>query len=232
LEADPEGVAVITEPMRIRSFLKASKPDQAGLLFSYDVVSKGDEQNNALQAKALRTAGCKRLFEETASGGCWGRPKLHRMPYQLHEGDTVVAWKLDRLSRSLKDVLHIMERIADVGAGFRSVTENIDTIALAGRMMMQMVGSFEFERAMIQERTSAGLAAARAEGRIGGRRKKLDAAKRREIAESVITERKSGADMARLYNISQPTVSRIVAMHRISKQQRKAGSMSIVGMER
>ncbi len=86
----------------------------------------------------------------------------------------------------------------------------------AGRMMMQMVGSFaEFERAMIRERTSAGLAAARAEGRIGGRRKKLDPAKRREIAESVISGRKTGAAMARLYNVSAPIVSRIVAQHRM-----------------
>ena len=82
---------------------------------------------------------------------------------QLREMDTVVVWKLDRLSRSLKDVLHIMERIAQAGAGFRSITENIDTTTPAGRMMMQMVASFaEFERAMIRERTSAGLAAARA----------------------------------------------------------------------
>jgi hypothetical protein len=90
-------------------------------------VSKGDEQNNALQAKALRAAGCRRLFEEAASGGRWDRPELHRMLDHLREGDTVVVWKLDRLSRSLKDVLHIMERIAEAGAGFRSVTENIDT---------------------------------------------------------------------------------------------------------
>jgi DNA invertase Pin-like site-specific DNA recombinase len=82
-------------------------------------------------------------------------------------------------------------------------------------MMMQMVASFaEFERAMIRERTSAGLAAARAEGRIGGRRKKLDAGQRKEIADSVISGRKSGAEMARLYNISPPTVSRIIAQHR------------------
>jgi DNA invertase Pin-like site-specific DNA recombinase len=107
-----------------------------------------------------------------------------------------------------------MERISNVGAGFLSITENIDTTSPAGRMMMQMVGAFaEFERAMIRERTSAGLATARAEGRIGGRRKKLDAAKRREIAESVVSGRKSGAKMARLYNLSQPTVSRIVAEH-------------------
>lgn len=203
--------------LRKRPFVKDQ--ERAGrLLLGYARVSKGDEQNNALQTNALRGAGCRRLFEETASGGRWDRPELRRMLDQLREGDVVVVWKLDRLSRSLKDVLHIMERIAEARAGFCSLTENIDTTTPAGRMMMQMVGSFaEFERAMIRERTSAGLAAARAEGRTGGRRKKLDAAKRHEIAESVITGRKSGADMARLYNISQPTVSRIVAEHRMAQ---------------
>lgn len=101
------------------------------------------------------------------------------------------------------------------GAGFRSLTEAIDTTTPAGRMMMQMVGRFaEFERAMIRERTSAGLAEARLEGRVGGRRRKLDDKKRREIAESVISGRKSGAEMARLYDVSEPTVSRIVAKFR------------------
>jgi DNA invertase Pin-like site-specific DNA recombinase len=208
---------VVTKPVRKRTFVKASKPDTAGLLLGYARVSKGDEQNNTLQTKALKSAGCRRLFEEAASGGRWDRPELHRMLDHLREGDTVVVWKLDRLSRSLKDVLHIMERIAKASAGFRSITENIDTTTPAGRMMMQMVGAFaEFERAMIRERTSAGLAAARAEGRVGGRRKKLDAGKRIEIAESVISGRKTGADMARLYNISAPTVSRIIAQHRTS----------------
>lgn len=123
--------------------------------------------------------------------------------------------KLDRLSRSLKDVLHLMDKITSAGAGFRSLTEAIDTTTAAGRMMMQMVGSFaEFERAMIRERTTTGLAQARAEGRIGGRRKKLDPKKRREIAESVLSGRKSGAEMARVYDISEPTVSRIVTEHR------------------
>src|SRR4029079_4204134 len=146
-------------------------------------------------------AGCRRLFEEAASCGRLDRPELHRLLDQLREGDTVVVWKLDRLSRSLKDVLHIMERIAQAGAGFRSLTESIDTTVPAGRMMMQMVGAFaEFERAMIRERTSAGLAQAKAAGGIGGRRPKLDAKKRREIAEAVISGRKSGAEMARLYD--------------------------------
>ena len=203
--------------IRKRSFVKDADPRKAGLLLGYARVSNGDDQNNLLQTKALKVAGCRRLFEEAASGGRWDRPELHRMLDHLREGDTVVVWKLDRLSRSLKDVLHIMERIAQAGAGFQSITENIDTTTPAGRMMMQMIGSFaEFERAMIRERTSAGIAAARAEGRVGGRRKELDAAKRREIAESVITGRKSGAEMARLYNISQPTVSRIVAQHRVA----------------
>jgi DNA invertase Pin-like site-specific DNA recombinase len=156
------------------------------LWLGYARISKGNEQNNALQTKVLRAAGCRRLFEEAASGGRWDRPELHRMLDHLREGDTVVVWKLDRPSRSLKDVLHNMERIA------------------------------EFQRAMNRERTSAGIAVARAEGRVGGRRRKLDAAKRREIADSVITGRQSGADMARLYNISQPTVSRIVAQHRVN----------------
>jgi DNA invertase Pin-like site-specific DNA recombinase len=190
-------------------------------LVGYARVSRGDEQSNAAQAHALKAAGCERVFEEEASGGRWDRPQLHDMLRQLRRGDVVVVWKLDRLSRSLKDLLHLMERIEAAGAGFRSLTEAIDTTTPAGRMMMQMVGSFaEFERAMIRERTSAGLAQARAEGRIGGRRKKLDPAKCAEIAESVISGRKSAAEMARLYDVSQPTVSRIVAAHRQHSPER------------
>jgi DNA invertase Pin-like site-specific DNA recombinase len=190
------------------------------MLIGYARVSKGDEQSNALQAKALKAAGCKRVFEEAASGGRWDRPILHDMLRQLREGDVVVVWKLDRLSRSLKDLLHLMERIKEADAGFRSLTESIDTTTPAGRMMMQMVGSFaEFERAMIRERTSAGLALARAEGRMGGRRRKLTERQRSEIAESVLAGRKSGAEMARLYKVSQPTVSRIVAESRQAREE-------------
>ena len=188
---------------------------RAPYLIGYARVSKGDEQSNAAQRRALDAAGCRRVFEEIASGGRWDRPKLLEMIGQLRDSDVVVVWKLDRLSRSLKDLLHIMERIEAAGAGFRSLTEAIDTTTAAGRMMMQMVGSFaEFERAMIRARTSAGRAQARAEGRIGGRRRKLGEKQRREIAESVISGRKSGAEMARLYHVSEPTVSRIVAAHR------------------
>jgi len=187
------------------------------MLLGYLRISKGDGQSTAPQRRALHEAGCKRFFEEMASGGRWDRPELHRLLDQLRDGDTVVVWKLDRLSRSLKDVLHIMEKIATAGAGFRSLTENIDTTTPAGRMMMQMVGSFaEFERAMIRERTSAGLIAARAEGRVGGRRPKLTAAQRADVAENVTSGRRTAAEMARLYKVSEPTISRLMAAHRRS----------------
>jgi hypothetical protein len=130
-------------PQNRRPPANDTKPVSKGLLLGYARVSKGDDQTNTLQAKALRAAGCRRLFEEAASGGRWDRPELHRMLDHLRERDTVVVWKLDRLSRSLKDVLHIMERIAQAGAGFRSITENIDTTTPAGRMMMQMVASMQ-----------------------------------------------------------------------------------------
>jgi DNA invertase Pin-like site-specific DNA recombinase len=189
------------------------------VLLGYLRVSKGDGQSTAPQRLALREAGCERFFEEVASGGRWDRPELHRLLDQLRPGDVAVVWKLDRLSRSLKDLLHLMERIQGAGAGFRSLTEAIDTTTPAGRMMMQMVGSFaEFERAMIRERTSAGLAAARAEGRIGGRRPKLTEAQQADIAENVESGRRTAAQMARLYKVSEPTVSRLLAACRRSAE--------------
>jgi DNA invertase Pin-like site-specific DNA recombinase len=118
--------------------------------------------------------GCKRVFEESASGGRWDRPELHRALDHLRPGDVLVVWKLDRLSRSLKDLLYILEKITEAKAGFRSLTEAIDTTTSAGRMMLQMLGAFaEFERSMIRERTRLGLLAPRERGRVGGRLPKL-----------------------------------------------------------
>jgi DNA invertase Pin-like site-specific DNA recombinase len=201
------------------------------VLLGYARVSKGDDQNNVAQAKALTAAGCGRIFEEVASGARWDRPELHRLLDQLRPGDTIVVWKLDRLSRSLKDVLHIMERIAKAGAGFKSLTESVDTTTPAGRMMMHMVGAFaEFERAMIRERTRAGLASARADGRVGGRPRKLDAAQTAAAIEDVLSGKRSIADTARLWKVSAATVSRIVSQARrdqadgasVSEHQKKA----------
>lgn len=187
------------------------------MLFGYARVSKGEDQSTTAQRRLLREAGAEKVYEETISGGRWDRPELTRLVDQLRPGDVVMVWKLDRLSRSLKDLLHLLERIEAAGAGFRSLTESIDTTTAAGRMLMQMLGSFaEYERAMVKERTAAGLAAARAEGRIGGRRPKLTPQQRADVIENVRSGRRTAAQMARLYKVSGPTVSRVLAAARIS----------------
>jgi DNA invertase Pin-like site-specific DNA recombinase len=183
------------------------------MLLGYARVSKGEPQETRLQETALRAAGVERLFTEQASGGRWDRPQLQRLLDQLRPQDVVVVWKLDRLSRSLKDLLHIMDRIAQAEAGFRSLTEAIDTTTPAGRMLLQMVGSFaEFERAMIRERTQAGLALARAEGRRGGRRPKLGPQQQAAIVDMVRSGRQTQAAAARLFRVHPATVSRLLAL--------------------
>lgn len=180
------------------------------MLIGYARVSTQD-QGAAAQIAALEAAGCERVFQEKASGGRWDRPELHRLLGQLRNGDVLVVWKLDRLSRSLKDVLAMMEKVDQAGAGFRSLTEAIDTTSPAGRMMMQIVGTFaEFERAMLRERTRSGLDAARTQGRIGGRRPKLKAHQQQEIVLLVSSGQKTAADAARLFNVHPSTVSRIL----------------------
>jgi len=180
------------------------------MLIGYARVSTSD-QDTAAQKTALKTAGCELIFSEKASGGRWDRPELHKLLSQLRKSDVLVVWKLDRLSRSLHDVLTIMERVKEKKAGFRSLTESVDTTTPAGRMMMQMVGAFaEFERAMLKERTHAGLEAARKEGRIGGRPPKLKAQQQQEILRLVKKGKKTAAAAARLFGVHPATVSRLL----------------------
>lgn len=180
------------------------------MLIGYARVSTQD-QNAAAQVAALELAGCELIFQEKASGGRWDRPELHRLLEQLRKRDVLVVWKLDRLSRSLKDVLSLMERIVQAGAGFRSLTEVIDTTSPGGRMMMQIVGTFaEFERAMLRERTRTGLVAAKKQGRVGGRRHKLRPNQQEEIVALVESGKKTAAEMARLFKVHPATVSRIL----------------------
>jgi DNA invertase Pin-like site-specific DNA recombinase len=184
------------------------------MLIGYARVSTS-EQETAAQVTALKAAGCERIYREKASGGRWDRPELHRLLDQLRKGDVLVVWKLDRLSRSLRDVLTIMERLAETKAGFRSLTEAIDTTTPAGRMMMQMVGSFaEFERAMLRERTKIGLETARREGRIGGRPPKLTSQQRAEIIRMISRGSKTAADAARLFGVHPATISRLLLQER------------------
>ena len=170
------------------------------------------EQDTQAQIVALRDAGCERIFQEKASGGRWDRPELHRLLDHLRPGDVLVVWKLDRLSRSLKDLLLTLEKIEEAGAGFQSLTEAVDTTTPAGRMMMQIVGSFaEFERAMLRERTRHGLEVARKEGRIGGRRPKLTVQQQDEIVVMVTSGQKTSADAARLFRVHPSTIARLLA---------------------
>ncbi|MGQ5524157.1 recombinase family protein [Chitinimonas sp. PSY-7] len=170
------------------------------------------EQDSLAQIAALKAAKCELIFQEKASGGRWDRPELNRLLDQLRKNDVVVVWKLDRLTRSLKDLLLILEKIEGSGANFQSLTEAINTATSAGRMMMQIVGSFaEFERAMLRERTKNGLEAARKDGRVGGRRPKLTLRQRQEIIQLVHSGQKTAADAARLFNVHPSTVARLLA---------------------
>jgi DNA invertase Pin-like site-specific DNA recombinase len=181
------------------------------MLIGYARVSS-NEQDTAAQVAALKAANCERIYREQASGGRWDRPELHRLLDQLRKGDVLVVWKLDRLSRSLRDVLTIMERLAEAKAGFRSLTEAIDTTTAAGRMMMQMVASFaEFERAMLREHTRIGLETARREGRIAGRPPKLNHQQQTEIVRMISRGRKTAADAARVFGVHPATISRLLS---------------------
>jgi DNA invertase Pin-like site-specific DNA recombinase len=188
------------------------------MLIGYARVSKIDQQDTRAQVKALKDAGCKRIFEESASGGRWDRPQLHRALDQVREGDVLVVWKLDRLSRSLKDMLHILEKLTEAGAGFRSLTENVDSTVPAGKMLLSMLGAFaEFERSMVRERTRMGLQSARERGRIGGRKPKIKPNQRVEILRMVNSGKTSAAEAARLFGLHRSSVSRLISQARAEK---------------
>lgn len=139
------------------------------MLVGYARVSTQD-QKPQLQIDALQKAGCEKIFEEKASGAQRDRPELKAALEYLREGDTLVVWKLDRMARSLKQLIETVEALEDRNIGFRSITEAIDTTTPGGRLVFHIFGALaEFERSIIRERTSAGLAAARARGKVGGR---------------------------------------------------------------
>ncbi|EMB4689237.1 recombinase family protein [Citrobacter farmeri] len=143
------------------------------MLVGYVRVSTS-EQNTALQRDALKRSGCELIFEDKMSGKTADRPGLKRLLRTLSEGDTLVVWKLDRLGRSMRHLVTLIEELRQRGVNFRSLTDSIDTSTPMGRFFFHVMGALaEMERELIVERTRAGLEAARAKGRIGGRRPKL-----------------------------------------------------------
>lgn len=156
----------------------------------YARVSTKD-QKLSLQEDALRKEGCELFFEEKVSGAKSDRPELRRMIEQLRKGDIVIIWKLDRLGRSLRDLVNLVTEIQDKGAGLKSLNDSIDTTTPQGKLTFHLFAALaEFERDIISERTKAGLESARARGRKGGRPKGLSeqAKNKAIIAETLYRE--------------------------------------------
>lgn len=182
----------------------------------YARVSTQDQDLQA-QINSLKASGCEKIFQEKEKGGRWDRPELHKLLNSMKPGDMLVVWKLDRLSRSLKDLLMIMDQIHKAGCGFKSLTEAIDTTTPAGRMMMQIVGAFaEFEKAILKERTLNGLYNARLKGRIGGRRPKLKRTQEQEIVRLIKSGSQTAADAARLFDVHPSTICRLLKRSGVS----------------
>jgi DNA invertase Pin-like site-specific DNA recombinase len=139
------------------------------MLIGYARVSTKD-QDRALQIDALKAAGCDKIFEETASGAKTDRPQLAAALEFMREGDCLVVWKLDRLARSMRQLIETVEDLRARKINFRSLTEDMNTATASGELMFHIFGALaQFERSLIRERVNAGLVAARSRGRVGGR---------------------------------------------------------------
>lgn len=172
-----------------------------------------DDQHLDLRRDALARAGCNVIYEEAASGKSAIRPELEQCRKALRAGDTLLVWRLDRLGRSLPHVVQIVADLERQGVGFESLTEKIETGSAAGKLVFHVFAALaEFERGLIRERAQAGLVAARARGRAGGRRPKLDEQQVREIK---VLSRDLGiqvADVARRYGVSRTSLYKHVSV--------------------
>ena len=178
------------------------------MLIGYARIST-DDQNLDAQLDALNGAGAGRIFADRISGSKRQRPELDRMLDQLRNGDVVIVTKYDRLARSLRDLLDIVQAIRDRGAGFRSLAEDIDTTTPAGRLVFHVFASIaQFERERISERTREGLDAARRRGRVGGRPPALSGAQRVEVRRMRDEELRPLPEIAQIFRVSVKTIRR------------------------
>lgn len=177
----------------------------------YARVSTKDQSLN-LQQDALEEAGCEKIYSEQIGGAKTDRPQLDEMIGHLRKGDVVVVWKLDRLGRSLRDLVNLISKLQDMEVGFQSLQDNIDTTTPAGKLTFHLFAALaEFERDIISSRTKAGLEAARARGRKGGRPKglSLKAQDKARLAESLYKEKERSIDkICDHLEISKPTLYR------------------------
>ncbi|MFH1905753.1 MAG: recombinase family protein [bacterium] len=183
------------------------------MFIGYARVSTHD-QNLDLQKDALEKAGCKKIYVEQMSGSSRIRPELEKTLEMLRNGDTLVVWRLDRLGRSLKHLIELITKLEQREIGFKSLMESMDTTTSGGKLVFHIFGALaEFEHNLIRERTSAGLAAARARGRNGGRPLKLNE-KKRELAIKLYNEReRSIKEICQIMGISKPTLYTYIHKH-------------------
>jgi DNA invertase Pin-like site-specific DNA recombinase len=181
------------------------------MIVGYARISTSDQKLDS-QEDALKASGADRVFADIITGSSRTRPQLDRMLDQIRAGDVVVVTKYDRLARSLKDLLEIVEDIQRRGAGFRSLAEDIDTTTPAGRLIFHVFASIaQFERERIAERTKEGLEAARRRGRVGGRPPALSAAQKAEVRHMRDMENRPLPEIAALFKVSTKTIRRVSA---------------------
>lgn len=172
-----------------------------------------DDQKLDLQKDALTKAGCLDIYEEKGSGKAADRPVLDYCRRALSASDTLVVWRLDRLGRSLPDLVRIVGELELAGVGFESISEKIETGSASGKLIFHVFAALaEFERNVIRERTHAGLEAARARGRKGGRKPALNAKQVREIKALLRDPDVSVADVAKRYEVSRTTIYKYVGI--------------------
>lgn len=176
------------------------------MLIGYARIST-DKQDHALQLDALKAVGCQRIFEDTMSGGRDDRPNLAHAIAFAREDDVIVVWKLDRLGRSISHLISCMKELEARKIGFRSLTESIDTTTPTGRLVFHLFAALsEFELSILRQRTRAGLEAARARGRIGGRPAKMNEEGVRHAKK--LMQDTSAAKVAQLLGVSRATLYR------------------------
>lgn len=182
-----------------------------GHLLGYARVSTA-EQNADLQTDELTAAGCYRVYVDHASGALDRRPQLDKVLEDLRPGDTLVVWRLDRLGRSLRHLIDTVTALDEREVGFRSLRESIDTTTAGGRLVFHLFGALaQFEREIIRDRTVAGLAAARARGRVGGRPTKLTEHQRREARRMYDARELTVEQIGEVLGVSRTTIYRALS---------------------
>lgn len=181
------------------------------MIIGYARVSTQD-QSLELQSDALKSSGCEEIFSEKVTGKQRERPELQNCLRMLRKGDVLVVWKLDRLARSLKDLVELITELESKNIGFRSVTESIDTTTPGGKLVFHIFGALaEFEHNLIRERTIAGLAAARARGRKGGRKPSMTSSDIRKATAMLQDPKITKTEVAHHFRVSRVTLNKSLA---------------------